>query len=149
MYCYPLYFNTIVCQYGSILLYTISRLFIHLSIDIYCCFWVLTIVNKISMNICICLFVNICFKFSWANISELNAGSYDKCMFNFFFFLPQPWHVEVHRQGIKPEPQQWPEPQQLKCCMLNWLSHKGTPFFLVCLTFKKIQNFIFHISCAI
>ena len=41
-------------------------------------------------------------------------------------------HVEVPEPGIKPTPQQWPEPLQWQCHILNPLSHQGTPWFLFC-----------------
>ena len=42
-------------------------------------------------------------------------------------FWPCPRHAEVPGSGIKPMPQQWPEPQQRQCWILNLLSHQGTP----------------------
>ena len=44
---------------------------------------------------------------------------------SFFFCLCQQ-HIEAPRPGIKPEPQQGPEPQQWQCWILNPLSHKET-----------------------
>ena len=53
--------------------------------------------------------------------------------FNFFFFWPYPWHMEVPRPGIKPMPQQQPEPLQWQHWILNALLHKS----LLCLCFKS------------
>lgn len=38
-----------------------------------------------------------------------------------------PQNMEIHRPGIKLEPQQWPQPLQWQHWILNWLCHKGTP----------------------
>ena len=39
---------------------------------------------------------------------------------------PQPQHAEVPRPGIEPKPQQWSEPEQWQCQVLNHYE-KGTP----------------------
>ena len=44
-----------------------------------------------------------------------------------FHFRPLSQHVAVPRPGIKPVPQQWPEPQQRQHQILNPLNHQGTP----------------------
>lgn len=49
----------------------------------------------------------------------------------FFFFWSYPSHTEVPLPGIESVPQQWPEPQQWECQILNPLSYQGTPSFLL------------------
>ena len=49
---------------------------------------------------------------------------------DFFFSLPRLWHAEVPKPGVKPTPQQRPEPLQWQCQILNPLCHKKTPLLL-------------------
>ena len=51
---------------------------------------------------------------------------------------PHPTHTEVSKLGIKPRPQQWPEPLQWQHWILRPLHHKGTPSSQLFLNFKKI-----------
>ena len=44
------------------------------------------------------------------------------------FFWPHLQQEEVPRPGIKPVPQQWPEPLQWQYQILNPLGHQGTPW---------------------
>ena len=53
----------------------------------------------------------------------------DNIIFSFFIFWPCSQHVQVPGPGIKPVPQQWPEPQQSQHLILNLLCHKGTHSF--------------------
>ena len=58
-----------------------------------------------------------------------------------FLFLPCLWHVKVPGPGRKPVPQQWPKPPQWQCCILNPLSHQGTPSMM-------FSRFIHTVPCA-
>ena len=49
------------------------------------------------------------------------------CFCFYFYFWPCLWHVKVPWPGVKPVPQQWPEPLPWQCQILNLVSHQGTP----------------------
>ena len=66
--------------------------------------------------------------FSSTMLRKINAkGKFDIFLsWSWTFFGPCPVHVEVPGSGIKPASQQWPEPLQWQCRILNPLYHKGT-----------------------
>ena len=47
--------------------------------------------------------------------------------FPFLSFWPCLWHADIPKPGIKPVPQQPPEPQKWQLWILNSLCHKGAP----------------------
>ena len=63
--------------------------------------------------------------------------------FFFFFFWQHLWHMEFPRPGIKPALQQWPDPLQWQCQILNLLHHKRTSStYRFYLFFMSVQHSI-------
>ena len=68
---------------------------------------------------------------------------YGTLLFSFSFFFGCIHGTQVFPgPGIKPLPQQRPEPQQWQCQILNPLSHTRTPFTALFLTKQKFSCFI-------
>ena len=62
----------------------------------------------------------------------------------YFNFWPPLWHAEVPRPGMEPIPQQWPEPRQWECHILN---HEATRELLGGLfTWQPTIGLVLHLS---
>ena len=57
----------------------------------------------------------------------------------YLFIWLHPWHVEFGARD-QPVPQQWPEPQQWQCQILNLLSHTGTSWHILMAIFAVNCN---------
>ena len=67
-----------------------------------------------------------CVPWGWLNLGQ-NQQDILKIASSSFFFFQHPQHAEVLRPGIESMPQQWLQPMQWQCLILNPLSHTGTP----------------------
>ena len=105
---------------------------------IYHCFFIMVL-------ICISLMINdvdIFLWTCWLFVCLLWKNLYSVPLL--IFFWPQPCHLYIPGQGIKPAPQLGPAPQLQQHWILNWLYYKGTSS---CSYFSQIGFLLLLLNC--